>query len=407
MSLTFKKGSLFVRRTFGAVLGAAAAGLVAPLLSGLELSLIIPSAALFGATLGGVLQNDRPSGQGQRLIAGLVGGTLAGLCFFTLAFKFGFLGFGAGALFSGAALGALFTSDEDSKIAIGKGVIGGALLATIGLMALMKIIVFGQSINAPLLFLSPLAAGFFALWISAGIGVSHLEEARDPLLDRYAALKNQLSKSLLKNTDQGLLSYTQVLAKLAHDSAIGAANSQEVRGHATSLFEALLHTCESWIQLNEGASNISLADVSARIEDLDTQLVDCDDAMTRSHLNRALSALKAQHSQVFALERTRKRSEAALHAQVALLERLRLCVAQYLASDRERFSVELSEVADQVEHLSEDLDSLSTAIAEADAFCDKRFLADVERAAKRASAREGAEALERIEHEAHVDVKAY
>ena len=61
-------------------------------------------------------------------------------------------------------------------------------------------------------------------------------------------------------------------------------------------------------------------------------------------------------------------------------------MAQHKVSDRERFTVELAAVGDQVAHLSADLESLSAAIAEAEAVSDRKFLADLERAGRRALA---------------------
>jgi hypothetical protein len=67
-----------------------------------------------------------------------------------------------------------------------------------------------------------------------------------------------------------------------------------------------------------------------------------------------------------------------------LLERLRLAVAQHRVSDRERFFVELTAVAEQAGRLSDDLDALASAVAEAEALADRRALADIERGARRA-----------------------
>jgi hypothetical protein len=80
------------------------------------------------------------------------------------------------------------------------------------------------------------------------------------------------------------------------------------------------------------------------------------------------------------------RAEAAIDAQLALMERLRLAVAQHRVSDRERFTVELTAVAEQAGRLSDDLETLSMAIAEAESLSDRRTLADLERDARRSMA---------------------
>ena len=99
---------------------------------------------------------------------------------------------------------------------------------------------------------------------------------------------------------------------------------------------------------------------------------------------RAAQALRAQKSAVETVKIGFERTEAALDAQMALLERLRLAFVQYQATDQERLTLEVEAVADQLCELSDDLESIHAAMAEAEAYSDRKLLADVEQAGRRA-----------------------
>jgi hypothetical protein len=171
---------------------------------------------------------------------------------------------------------------------------------------------------------------------------------------------------------------------MAKDDAMSTGAKDETSKQARVLLDALLETARTWGQIHEDITSPKVKAVDDKLSDLEKRLKDTTDDVTRGHLTRALSALQAQRSAIDGLKVGMGRAEAAIDAQLALLERLRLAVAQHRVSDRERFNVELTAVAEQASRLSDDLDALSAAVAEAESLSDRRSLADLERGARRA-----------------------
>ena len=175
----------------------------------------------------------------------------------------------------------------------------------------------------------------------------------------------------------------------------------EAKRQARLLVESMLETAHTWKQIHGDLSSPRLRGIEDKLVDLEKRASETTDAVTQGHLQRAAQALRAQKAAIDGLKVGCARAEAAIDAQVALLERLRLAVAQHRVSDRERFAVEVSAVADQVSKLSDDLESLSAAIAEAESLADRRVLADLERLGRKALTQ-----LDDVKVEATVEEKA-
>ena len=169
-------------------------------------------------------------------------------------------------------------------------------------------------------------------------------------------------------------------------ASMSSSSREETLKQAELLMTHLLETGTTWGQIHSDLRSPKVKAVDDKLKDLEARLVATSDEVTRGHLGRALAALMAQRSAVDGLKINLGRAEAAIDAQLALLERLRLAVAQHRVSDRERFTVELTAVAEQAGRLSDDLETMSKAIAEAESLSDRRTLADLERDARRSMA---------------------
>lgn len=416
MSIRFRDAKTFWRETLTVTAGAAAVGIAVPLVTGLSAFVAAPAAALLGGSLGAALTRRRPRSSWLRASLGVVGGTLAALGHVALAtrFGFGFLGAVAGGALGGLALGSLLASDEDGDRSALSGVVGIAgatVVGAVGIGGLDHIARYAAAEGSPVALTTATMAGLMGLWVAAGAGVRRLEKARDPLVVRAEKLLVELKDPVKARVTEGMKSYAETLALLKKDESIGPAMAEDAEGQARELTHALLETAESWRRVSRDLGEGRLDEVNRKLDELAEKTAASDDPVTLGHLARATQALRAQQSALKGLEVGRSRAEAALDAQVALLDRLRLAVAQHQASDRERFALELSAVSDQVSRLSDDLDSLSAAIAEAESFSDRRALAEVERAGRKAldrlaaqletsPAEESEEAEEAIEEEA-------
>jgi hypothetical protein len=222
------------------------------------------------------------------------------------------------------------------------------------------------------------------LWVAAASGVRRLERVRDPLVSKSDDVLEGLADPVRTRVTDGLQTWKEIDEGVTKDANMSTETASEAMKQARLLVESMLETAQTWKQIHGDLSSPRLKGIEEKLADFEKRANETSDQVTAGHLQRAAQALRAQKAAIDGLRVGCTRAEAALDAQVALLERLRLAVAQHRVSDRERFAVEVSAVGDQVARLSDDLESLSAAIAEAEALSDRKLLADLERAGRRA-----------------------
>jgi hypothetical protein len=414
MAVSFRDAPGFWRETLavtgGAVAAGVAVGAVGPAALGLPLVAAAGSAALFGGSVGAAVTRQKPKQKGLRAVLGVVGGALAAVGFAALAHTFGLgeLGVLVGGGLGGLALGGLLGSEDRGR---GLAQLGGLAAATstgaVGALALGRIAEYAMSESAPVGITAATMAGVLGLWVAAASGVRRLERVRDPLLVKADEVLEGLVDPVRSKVNDGLQTWHEIVDGIQKDAGnMSAETSSEANKQARLLVESMLETAQTWKQIHADLSSPRLKGIEEKLADLDKRAAATTDSVTQGHLLRAAQALRAQKGAIDGLRVGCERAEAALDAQVALLERLRLAVAQHRVSDRERFAIEVSAVADQVSRLSDDLESLSAAIAEAEALSDRKLLADLERAGRRALSQLGEEVAAERGAEASVDEKA-
>lgn len=391
--------------TGGSVAAGVAVGVIGPAALGLPVVAAAGGAALLGGSIGAALTRPKPAQRGVRALIGVVGGALAAAGFAALSsvFGLGVAGTVVGGALGGLALAALLSAEDRRRV--GSQLAGLAAAATtgaVGAFALEKMAAFSASESAPVGLTAATMAGVLGLWVAAASGLRRLETVRDPLVEKSAAVLEDLAEPARAKVKDGLSTWQEIKGGLAKDAQMSPETAGEAERQARKLVESMLETAHTWKQIHGDLSSPRLSGIAEKLADFEKRIEATTDEVTKGHLLRAAQALRAQKAAIDGLKVGAGRAEAALDAQVALLERLRLAVAQHRVSDRERFAVEVSAVADQVARLSDDLESLSAAIAEAESLADRRVLADLERAGRRALEQLGADS----EVEADSEVRA-
>lgn len=243
------------------------------------------------------------------------------------------------------------------------------------------------------------------LWTLAGVGLGRIEPKRDPLLLRLldaiaevTQLQKQrrsmasavANKQQMPNVLDELLRDLQVLQQtyqdleslLSSSSAISQSLKADVYQCRTTLTETCLSSTQQVRSIDEVIFRINIQEIHAKITNLDEKLLQTDDPTTKAHLTRSLQALRAQIGSFDALRKTQMRASSAIDANIALLERLRLAVAQQRVSLDERFAVELQSVTEQADKMSDEIESFHFALDEAANFTDQQVLLDAERRAR-------------------------
>lgn len=410
-TFTFRDAPGFWRETLAVTGGSVAAGLavgvIGPAVLGLPVVAAAGGAALLGGSIGAALTRPKPAQRGVRAVIGVVGGAFAAAGFAALSavFGLGVAGTVVGGALGGLALGALLSAEDRKRV--GSQLAGLAAAATtgaVGAFALEKIAAFSSSEAAPIGLTATTMAGVLGLWVAAASGLRRLETVRDPLIEKSAAVLEDLAEPARAKVKDGLSTWHEIRDGITKDAQMSPETSAEAERQARKLVESMLETAHTWKQIHGDLASPRLSGIADKLADFEKRIEATTDEVTKGHLLRAAQALRAQKSAIDGLKIGTGRAEAALDAQVALLERLRLAVAQHRVSDRERFAVEVSAVADQVTRLSDDLESLSAAIAEAESLADRRVLADLERAGRRALEQLGADA--EVESPAEVEMPA-
>jgi hypothetical protein len=395
MAIQFKDPAGFSKEIGAVAAGAALAGAAVGVagLAGAPVEAAAGAAALFGGCVAAAVVHETPAAMNfgekkpaLRAVVGAIAGALAGLGFAALSWRLN-LGFGgvvgAGAL-GGLALGTMLGGDGVkhglSQLA---GLVGATVVGGLGAAGLDNAARFAASEGAPTVLTTTTLAGLMGLWIAAGAGLRRLQPQQDPITERATTLLQSLAEPVRAKVLEALATWSEIGQGLAKDPSMSAASADESRKQAEHLVTHVLETATTWGQIHGDLVSPKVKAVDDKLKDLQARLDATDDEVTKGHLTRALVALKAQKSAVDGLKVNMGRAEAAIDAQVALLERLRLAVAQHRVSDRERFMVELTAVAEQADRLSDDLEALSAAIAEAETLADRRTLADLERDARR------------------------
>ena len=392
MALVFRAPAEFWRETAAVTAGAVAAGAavgVAGLL-GAPIEAAAGAAALLGGSVGAAMTRPKRPDQRTwvRAVVGVVGGAMAGLGFAALSLRFnlGLPGVLAAGGLGGLALGTLLGAEEQikhrgSQIA---GLLGATAVGAVGAAGLENAARFAVSESAPVTLTTATLAGLLGLWIAAASGLRRLQAVKEPLLEKADQVMENLADPVRSKVLEGLSTWAEIETATTKDESMSTDSREETIKQARGLVDALLETAKTWGQIHHDINSPKVKAVDDKLLDLERRLKETTDDVTRGHLLRALSALQAQKSAIDGLKVGMGRAEAAIDAQLALLERLRLAVAQHRVSDRERFNVELTAVAEQASRLSDDLESLSAAIAEAESLTDRRTLADLERGARRA-----------------------
>ncbi len=416
MAVQFRDPNGFWKETGTVAAGAAIAGAVVGVagLAGAPMEAAAGAAALIGGSVAAAVAHETPAAMtfgekkpALRAVVGAIGGAIAGLGFAALSWRLnlGFSGvIGAGAL-GGLALGTLLSGDgvkhRASQLA---GLVGATVIGAVGAAGLDNAARFAASEGAPIALTSTTLAGLLGLWIAAGAGLRRLQPKAEPMIDRANALLETLSDPVRTKVLEALAGFSELMTASAADSSMSQSSAEEAQHQAKLLMTAILDTAETWGQIHKDLKSPQVRSVQDKIKDLEARLKDTDDDVTKGHLQKALAALMAQQSAVSGLKVNLGRTEAALDAQLALLDRLRLAVVQHKVSDKERFAVELAAVAEQASRLSDDLESLSSAIAEAESLSDRRTLADLERDARKTMAAIAEEREAKAEVDAEVGV---
>ncbi|RKG83986.1 hypothetical protein [Corallococcus terminator] len=195
-----------------------------------------------------------------------------------------------------------------------------------------------------------------ALFWSIGTLPANLAIDVDAVATRGMRLEATLTGEVRALVTRALGLYRQSQAE-ARKLATGKGR-EKLQGVLGKLAQDAFNLAESHTVLEAQLSSASQGSVDSQVQELRKRAADAQDGVARRQLERAAASLGEELNQLDALSRKRERLFAQLHAQVALLERARVCFIGAQASSPLEGGDRAQALADKLSAL--DLESSSS-----------------------------------------------
>lgn len=332
---------------------------------GLIDSWVFPVAVATGA-LGAV------AARGKNLLKALIGGAfgaLGGGLFALTAGKWALFG---PILLGAAAAPVLAEGDSNKRKAV-------TALLTAG-MAFAGIYVGQVILSLPFLGAivpEPVAAGVAGAAAGLFFGLSaapkHLARPMDPVEQKYLEALTVKDGELHEILHRALTIHTAVKADLE-----GRTSDETVTALGERVSDLMLRILTIADQCRTIENDLSAApayELEERIAQLEKKAESATDAAAKNTYRSAIESLDEQRRAMQAISRGRERVVAKLHANVALLEKVRFSLLHLKSADAERVGGESSPLADALEELAKEIDATSSAIGEVWGNADAGLLA--------------------------------
>lgn len=267
-----------------------------------------------------------------------------------------------GALLLGAAAAPVLARGEPPERMAATGALTGAF-AFAGLYVakvLMDSGFLGPLLPAPLA--AAAAGGAFGLFVGLGATPKHLTRAEEPVEKAYTKALEDAAGELKEILERALLIYRAIRVDLL--ARPPGKMELELGKRVSDLSLRILRITEQAHGIERDLGAAPAKELEARIEGLKKKAEATSDAAARATFASTIESLDAQKQAVDAIGRGLERVVARLHANVALLEKVRFSLVHAKSADAERFGGEASPLAETIEELSRELDLTSSAVGE-------------------------------------------
>jgi hypothetical protein len=203
------------------------------------------------------------------------------------------------------------------------------------------------------------AAGLF---FGLGAAPKHLARPMDPVEQKYLEALNQRDGEIYEILHRALTIHCAVKTDLE-----GRIDEETVKGLGNRVSEMMLrilHIAEQCRKIEIDLSAAPAYELEERIAQLEKKAEAATDVHAKRTYENAVSSLDEQRRALATIGRGRERVIAKLHANVALLEKVRFSLLHLRSADAERVGGESGPVAEALEELGREIDSTSTAVSE-------------------------------------------
>ena len=341
-----------------AAIGGAAGGLVAFIVAGvvgvldpqLAFAIAVSSGALGAAAI-------RPRKWGRGLWGALLGGV--GGALFSLALPW--------PAFAAALLGATAVPALAPQASARRRALTWLMASSLGGAGLFVAHVLlgwdplGGWLPAPLTAAAAGAAG--GLFLGLASAPKHLAPPRDPVEQALRAGLGTKDGEIHALLERALGIHRALRSELQRreDDDPTAGRLRERSGQAVLRILEIANQCR---QVDRDLATTPVAQLQLRISELSEKEATARDPAAKTSYKDAIESLRAQIEAIDRIELGRERIVARLHANVAILEKLRLSLIHLRNAQAERIGGEASPVVEALDELGRELDATATAFGE-------------------------------------------
>lgn len=267
-----------------------------------------------------------------------------------------------GALMLGAAAAPVLARGEPTeKIALtgaltGLLALGGAYVAYV----LQSTGVLGSLVPPPLA--TAAAGGALGLFVGLGSAPRHVTRSEEPVEAAYVGALAHAHGEVHEILERSLAIYRMIRGDLG--TRTGSKTEVALGTRVSDLAMRILKIAEQCRAIESDLGAAPAQALEDRIEALRKKADATTDPSARATFLSTIESLDSQKKAVEAISRGLERVVARLHANVALLEKVRFSLVHARSADAERSGSEASPLTDTIDELSRELDATSTAVGE-------------------------------------------
>lgn len=203
------------------------------------------------------------------------------------------------------------------------------------------------------------AAGLF---FGLSAAPKHLARPMDPVEQKYLEALIDKDGELHEILHRALAIHTAVKADL--EGRTSDETVTKLGERVSDLMLRILTIAEQCHTIEQDLAAAPAFELEERIAQLEKKAEGATDVAARNTYHAAIQSLDEQRRAMQAIGRGRERVIAKLHANVALLEKVRFSLLHLKSADAERVGGESSPLADALEELAKEIDATSTAVGE-------------------------------------------
>jgi hypothetical protein len=232
----------------------------------------------------------------------------------------------------------------------------GAVVALLARHALGSIATAQELSSSPSWLLAAAAGSAFSFVSILAVLPRHVELVRDPIGERYQALRPKLDGEIAELVTRAHSLWTEASTQMPE----GDTNRDTLAEGVLRVFAV----AESWSSSSADETRSRADSLVERMEKLDARIDATDDTVAKSQYEEAKAALAEQLRYLNNIGTSRERVLARMHNYLAAMERLRLAVVNLETTNASRVA-EVEPLVTNIAEIGEDIDACAEVLGEA------------------------------------------